>query len=182
MDIQLIDINKLKAAEYNPRKISDSELNKLKNSITEFGLVDPIIINSDRTVIGGHQRLKELESLGHKEALCVIVDLSKDKEKVLNLSLNKISGDWDDDKLSELLLELENESDIDMALTGFDDDEIDELLYELEDELEEKTEELKPYKMTHILLSFSPMKLSAIEPHLKKILQIEGIEYEQSSN
>lgn len=149
MNIQKIKITELKPAEYNPRKDlkpEDIEYQKIKRSITEFGYVAPIIINNDMTVISGHQRLKVLEELGYNEVECVIVELNKNKEKALNIALNKISGDWDNAKLEELLAELK-ETDIDMDITGFSFDEVDNILkdvvgskedeFDLEEELKE---------------------------------------------
>jgi len=133
MNIQKINIEKLKAAEYNPRKdltLEDEEYQKIKRSLTEFGYVAPVIVNSDMTVIGGHQRLKVLKELGYKEIECNIVDLDKNKEKALNIALNKISGEWDNDKLEELLAELK-ETDIDMDMTGFSLDEVDDILKDI---------------------------------------------------
>ena len=133
MNIQKINIEKLKAAEYNPRKDlkpEDEEYQKIKKSILEFGYVAPIIVNSDMTVIGGHQRLKVLRELGYTEIECNIVDLDKAKEKALNIALNKISGEWDNAKLEELLAELKNE-DIDMDITGFSFDEVDNILKDI---------------------------------------------------
>lgn len=134
MNIQKIDIEKLKAAEYNPRKDlkpEDEEYQKIKRSILEFGYVAPIIVNADMTVIGGHQRLKVLKELGYKEVECNIVDLDKTKEKALNIALNKITGEWDNSKLEELLAELK-ETDIDMDMTGFTFDEVDNILKDIE--------------------------------------------------
>lgn len=82
------------------------------------------------TVIGGHQRLKVLKELGYTEVECVVVDLDQKKEKALNIALNKISGDWDNDKLEELLAELK-QTDIDMDITGFSFDEVDEILKDI---------------------------------------------------
>lgn len=133
MNIQKINILKLKPSEYNPRKDlkpEDEEYKKIKNSILEFGYVSPIIINSDMTVIGGHQRLKVLKELGYEQIQCIIVNLDKNKEKALNLALNKISGEWDDEKLEQILTELK-ETDIDMNITGFSNDEIDDILKEV---------------------------------------------------
>ncbi len=133
MNIQKIKIEKLKPADYNPRKDlkpEDEEYQKIKRSITEFGCVEPIIINADMTVIGGHQRLKVLKELGYEEVECVVLDLDKNKEKALNIALNKITGEWDNDKLEELLAEL-NETDIDMNTTGFSFDEIDDILKDI---------------------------------------------------
>lgn len=133
MNIQKIRIEKLKPADYNPRKDlkpEDEEYQKIKKSITEFGCVEPIIVNTDMTVIGGHQRLKVLKELGYEELECVILDLDKNKEKALNIALNKITGEWDNDKLEELLAEL-NETDIDMNTTGFSFDEVDNILKDI---------------------------------------------------
>lgn len=130
MNIQIIDIQKLKPAEYNPRKDlkpEDEEYQKIKKSLVEFGYVAPIIVNNDMTVIGGHQRLKVLQELGYTEIECNVVDLDKNKEKALNIALNKITGDWDNGKLEELLAELK-EADVDMDITGFSFDEVDNIL------------------------------------------------------
>ena len=133
MNIQIIDINKLIPATYNPRKDlkpDDAEYIKIKNSIVKFGFVSLLVINKDMTVIGGHQRLKVLKDLGITEVECIVVDLDKTNEKALNIALNKIQGDWDEDKLEALLQELKLE-EFDMNLTGFDFDEVDEILNDI---------------------------------------------------
>lgn len=130
MNIQIIEINKLKRAEYNPRKElkpEDEEYKKLEKSINEFGHVLPIVVNSDMTVIGGHQNLTVLENKGYKEVECNVLNLNKTQEKALNLALNKISGEWDYNKLEDILAELK-EADIDMDTTGFSFDEVDDIL------------------------------------------------------
>lgn len=151
MNIQKLKIESLKPAEYNPRKDlkpEDEEYQKIVRSIKEFGYVDPIIVNKDLTVIGGHQRLKVLKEQGYSEIECNVVDLDKDKEKALNLALNKISGEWDNDKLEQLLAEL-RDTDINMDITGFSNDEIDNILKDVigsqEDDfdLEEALEEIE---------------------------------------
>ena len=142
MKIEKIKIEKLKPAEYNPRKDlkpEDEEYQKIKKSITEFGYVAPVIVNSNMTVIGGHQRLKILKELGYTDVECVIVDLDPNKEKALNIALNKISGDWDNDKLEELLSELK-QTDIDMDVTGFSFDEVENILKETLDSKEDDFE------------------------------------------
>lgn len=134
MNIQKIKIENLKPAEYNPRKDlkpEDEEYKKIKRSILEFGYVAPVIVNKDMTVIGGHQRLKVLKELGYTEIECVIVHLDKTREKALNIALNKISGEWDNEKLEVLLQELK-QTEIDMDITGFDFDEIDDILQDIE--------------------------------------------------
>lgn len=125
LKITQIKIADLKPAEYNPRKISEEELNRLVASIKEFGMVDPVIVNKDMTVIGGHQRIKAAERLGFTEVPCNVLNLNKTQEKILNLALNKIGGEWDDEQLMKILQELETEDGLD--LTGFTEQELREL-------------------------------------------------------
>lgn len=131
MKIDRLSIDKLKMAEYNPRKDlkpGDAEYEKLKRSIEHFGYVEPVIVN-DRTglVVGGHQRVKVLKDLGYTEIEVVHVDLDEANEKALNIALNKISGEWDAEKLEDLLRELNLNEDLDVLLTGFDTSELDTL-------------------------------------------------------
>ena len=72
MKVEKKEINKLKPAKYNPRQISTKQYKDLKESIEKFSLVDPIIINRDLTVIGGHQRLKVCKELKYKVVECVV--------------------------------------------------------------------------------------------------------------
>ncbi|MDH7567932.1 MAG: ParB N-terminal domain-containing protein, partial [Clostridiales bacterium] len=130
MEIQKIPAEKLKAAKYNPRKNlkpGDPEYEKLRRSIEEFGYVEPVIWNR-RTgnIVGGHQRYKVLTALGIKEIDCVVVDMDEEREKALNVALNKVGGDWDVPLLTDLLKDLES-SGFDVSLTGFDAAELDEL-------------------------------------------------------
>lgn len=148
MKIETIKIKDLKAAKYNPRKdlkSEDKEYQKIKKSILKFGYVETIIVNKDLTVIGGHQRLKILEELGYEEIECNVVDLTKDEEKALNIALNNLSGDWDNQKLEDLIAELK-EKDFDLDVTGFDEEEIENMLDEsidLKDDNFELEKELK---------------------------------------
>lgn len=123
-------LKELVAADYNPRKAltpEDSEYQKIKRSIEEFGYVDPIIINEDGTIIGGHQRCTVLKDLGYEEADVVVVSLDKQREKALNIALNKITGEWDELKLKDLLLDLDL-GDYDISLTGFEQEDLAELV------------------------------------------------------
>lgn len=130
MIIEKIKVEKLIPADYNPRKDlqpGDSEYEKIKRSLEEFGYVDPVIWNKTTgRVVGGHQRLKVLASMGRTEVECVVVELNEEKEKALNVALNKISGDWDKEKLAVLMTDLDA-ADFDVSLTGFDAAEIDDL-------------------------------------------------------
>ena len=101
MKVKKIDINKLQPASYNPRQISTKQYKDLKESIEKFDLVDPIIVNKNgNVVIGGHQRLKVCKDLKHTEIDCVVLDLTKEEEKELNIRLNKSGGEFDLDILA----------------------------------------------------------------------------------
>ena len=107
MKIEQIKASKLKPATYNPRQISTKQYKDLSKSIATFGLVAPIIVNKNGyVVIGGHQRLKVLNEMQTDTIPCVVLDLSKEKERELNVRLNKNTGDFDIDILA-------NEFDID---------------------------------------------------------------------
>ena len=106
MKIEKIEINKLKPATYNPRQISTKQYKDLKESIDKFGLVDPIIINKDMTIIGGHQRYKIWAEKAKQSSIdditipCVVLELNKEQERELNIRLNKSGGEWDMDILA----------------------------------------------------------------------------------
>ena len=139
IEVEKIKITDLIPSDYNPRIMPENESTKLRNSLETFGLVDPIVINlKNNHIIGGHQRFEvlidqhlednkifdelNLIKLGDIGWVFTDTDLkveSDDHEKALNLVLNKISGEWDTEKLYLVLDELEvNNFDID--LTGFD--------------------------------------------------------------
>jgi len=139
MIIEKKKLSELIPADYNPRKDlqpGDPEYDKLKRSLDQFGYVDPIIWNkATGRIVGGHQRLKVLKDSGIEEVECVIVDLDEEHEKALNIALNKISGEWDKDKLSLLITDLQG-TDFDVSLTGFDQAELDDLFkYDLKDKV-----------------------------------------------
>ncbi len=132
MVIRTISLTKLKPAPYNPRvdlKPGDPVFEQLKRSMETFGVVEPIVWNRrSGHVVGGHQRLAVLRELGHTHADVVMVDLSDEQERALNLALNKIAGAWDEQKLADLLEELTSDAAFDLSLTGFERGELDELL------------------------------------------------------
>lgn len=122
MNTVLVPIDDLKFASYNPRTISTHEFESLQRSIDEFGFVEPVVVNrKSGTIVGGHQRARAAKSLGMTEVPVVYVELDDKKERALNVALNKVSGEWDDQLLQELLLGLDED---DLLLTGFDDEEL----------------------------------------------------------
>ncbi len=137
MEIKSLLVKDIKYAPYNPRRISEEVLSKLKRSIEEFGYVEPIVVNK-RTmhVVGGNQRLKVLRQLGIEEVQAVIVDLDDTHEKALNIALNKINGEWDLGKLKEIFEELEQNIEM-INLTGFDPEEVEKITEHAVREIEE---------------------------------------------
>ncbi|MBQ9664826.1 MAG: DNA modification methylase [Oscillospiraceae bacterium] len=134
-ELKVLPISVLKPAEYNPRKKlkpGDKEYEKIKNSIEEFGFADPLVVNADMTIIGGHQRLNVAIELGYTEVPCAVVDVDKTREKALNIALNKITGEWDEQMLADLLTDLK-EADYDLDYTGFDAPEVDQLFSNIYD-------------------------------------------------
>ncbi len=142
MIIKTMKLSELSPAKYNPRKElkpGDPEFEKLKSSIENFGYVELIVVNAanNNTVISGHQRLSVLKCMGKTEAECVIVEMDADSEKALNIAMNKVSGDWDNEKLALVISDLQG-ADFDVSLTGFDPAEIDALFRDtLEDGVKE---------------------------------------------
>lgn len=134
INIVEVPINELRVSEYNPRKHSVEQLEQLKESITRFGLVDPILCNSaeDRKniVIGGHFRLKVAKTLDYKTVPVVYINIPDlEKEKELNIRLNKNTGDFDLNLLAEF-------DETFLADIGFDSEELDNI-FPVDEEKEE---------------------------------------------
>jgi len=115
---------------YNPRKISEKEKKDLQTSITEFGTVVPIILNTgtrENIIIGGEKRIHIYTDLGYKEVECMIPsrELTLEEEKELNLRLNKNTGSWSEELLKDF--------DIDVLLgVGFGDEELQNFFDDVE--------------------------------------------------
>lgn len=182
METKVLKLDEIKPAKYNPRvelKFGDQEYEALKNSLTRFGVATPLIVNKTTgNLVSGHQRLNVLKQMGETETEVVVIEMDADKEKLLNIALNKIDGEWDMDKLEVLFA---NFADDDIKFTGYTTDELDKLFgkventepnYEYEDDTdgeksdEPKTENDKSEKQFSIHLSF-PAK-EAAESWLKE--------------
>ena len=153
MEWKTLSVDTLRPAAYNPRKklkAGDKEYEKIKNSILEFGYVEPIIVNYDMTVIGGHQRLTVLKDLGYTEVQCVQVHIEdENKVKALNIALNKITGAWNEQLLADLIVDLQS-ADFNTDFTGFEAPEIEQLFSKVhnkdiqEDDFDVEAELQKP--------------------------------------
>lgn len=144
---QFVPISDLVPNERNPRHMTKAEMNKLKRSLKEFGFVDPIIVNKHESrknvIIGGHQRVEAAKEVGIVEVPVVYVVLTLERESLLNLALNKISGEWDDAKLYEMLLDIER-FPVDLTLSGFDEHVIDEIMARNEEQEKEDLLDVVP--------------------------------------
>ena len=143
LHIVQVKISALNPAPYNPRKWSEETTKQLTESIQRFGLVDPILVNSNtnrkNVVIGGHFRLHVAKQLGYKEVPVVYIDIPNiESEKELNIRLNKNLGEWDYELLAEF-------DDTLLADIGFSSEELDDIFdisldepetFDLEKELE----------------------------------------------
>lgn len=133
--IEYLPIDQLRAAEYNPRIMPEEDMEKLMESLRRFGFVDPVVWNqSSGFIVGGHQRVEAAKRLGMTEVPVVAVSLTDDEERLMNVGLNGISGQWDRDKLGELLADLKSRAgdlelaDLSFDLTGFGEAAIAELI------------------------------------------------------
>ncbi len=138
-------IDDLIGAEYNPRELTDKQYKDLKDSLKRFGIVDPVIVNKHPErmdiIVGGHQRTRVWKDLGNDTISTVEVELSPEKEKELNIRLNKNTGQFDKDALANYfdtkdLIEWGFEEyefgfvdDIDYSI--LDDEDLDEELAEM---------------------------------------------------
>lgn len=150
------NISELIKAEYNPRKLSAKQREDLRSSLQRFGVVTPVLVNmnNDRKniIIGGHQRVSVWEELGNKTIDCIEIDLTLEKEKELNVRLNKNTGEFDFDLLEEFF-------DVDdLVGFGFDDYSFDKGedvdLDEFFEEQKKQTDSIEKEKKT-IILEFS---------------------------
>jgi len=133
-EYQEVDIKKLKYFKGNPRKITPEELEKLKRSISEFGFVEPVVIDEEYKLIGGHQRIKAARDLSYtaKIPAIVISGYSEIEKKALNIALNKLSGTWDITLLTDWLHNIKLEG-LDFTLTGFTLPDLQDLNITFED-------------------------------------------------
>jgi len=134
------DIDSLIFAEYNPRQLTKDQHQHLKDSIQRFGLVDPILVNNHKDrkdiIIGGHQRVRVAKDLNIDKIPCIELSLTYERERELNIRLNKNSGSWDYDVLANMF-EMEELQDwgfdenqlagfVDIDYSALDDDSLDE--------------------------------------------------------
>src|SRR5262245_29683746 len=136
LEIRTLPLADLKPAPYNPRRVLSPKspaYRKLKASLEQFGLVEPLVWNeATGRVVGGHARLRILRELGVTQVPVSVVHLDEAREKALNIVLNnqEAQGRYDPTKLADLLAELQALPELEM--TGFDDTTLAALRFEPE--------------------------------------------------
>ena len=104
MKVTMVNISEINVAEYNPRTIKEKDFKHIKKSLKKFGFVEPIVVNKNKdrfnVIVGGHQRVNVAKELGIKEVPVVYVNLDEEREKELNIRLNKNMGKFDYDVLA----------------------------------------------------------------------------------
>ena len=161
MIIKIKKIKDLIFAEYNPRKLTTEEYQNLKDSLLRFGIVDPIIVNMNKDrkniLIGGHQRVRVWQDLNNKTIPAIEVNLPFEKERELNIRLNKNTGSWDWDLMA-------NEFDLDeLKQWGFNEndgeifspDDLIEMANPLNSETENKFATELDRESNYIVLKFT---------------------------
>jgi ParB-like chromosome segregation protein Spo0J len=185
MKIVEIEIEKLNPARYNPRKNlkpGDPQYESLKKSIEEFDYIDPVIWNErSGNIVSGHQRFKILKDRGDSHIQVSVVDLDDNKEKLLNIAMNKISGEWDFPLLKDLIAEIDTGL-MDISITGFGTDELKKLFdYDVKDNIKDVNYEKPPVKMVWVLMGIPLENMIDVQETLTKIQGTTGVIYEQTA-
>jgi ParB-like chromosome segregation protein Spo0J len=186
MNIQKIPRKQINPAPYNPRrdlKPGDPEYDALYRSVKEFGLVQLLAWNKRTgTLVGGHQTLKVLDDLGRTEIDVAVVDMDPIRERALNIALNKIQGDWDQDKLRDLLLEIDQSDEVDLELTGFSQQDLQALLGEIDESPGPTPLEILPnVSMVWVFAGIPLEQYSEASIHIESLSQIPGVFLEQTA-
>ena len=181
MEILTLPLSQLQPAPYNPRvelTPQSPRYRKLKRSLEQFGLVEPLVWNR-RTghVVGGHQRLRIMAELQWREAPVAVVDLSLEREKALNVILNnrEAQSDWDMPRLRELLEELESLPEPDLGSTGFDPAHLEMLREELTPAVPVPPEPEEP-RLYEVVLLIPATEYEAVRPELDAFLEKHAVE------
>lgn len=178
MTIELVPIDDLKFADYNPRNITEKQVEDLKKSINDFGLVEPVVVNSNidrfNIIIGGHQRVRILKILAYKEVPVFYIALDEKRERELNVRLNKNIGDWDWNKLAN---EFDNEdlisygftnAELGMSDNGKEDIDTDDLGSTLDSYLDGN--------IRQVVLYFKKEEYESVLPRLEAVMKETGVE------
>src|SRR5688500_7477347 len=145
LEVVQVDIDLLRPDPANPRRISEVQIEALTRSIREYGFVQPVLARrKDGTVIAGHQRLTAAKA-GLEDRPDRMARPFDRRRPLLNLSLNKVSGEWDEELLARLIADLTPVTDLDLSLSGFTEEELVQLLKSLD--VREKKDRVKDFDL-----------------------------------
>jgi len=149
MKIEIADITSIKPYENNPRKLSETAIEKVAMSLKEYGFRQPIVVDKDRVIVAGHTRFRASKKLGLKQVPVSIIDnLTEEQINAYRIADNRTAeeSEWDNELLKMEIKELEAK-DFKLDLLGFNDDQLNDILFEEkqgltdEDEVPETPEE-----------------------------------------
>ncbi len=170
LNIEIVDIEEIKESNYNSRIHSEAQVEKIANSIAEFGFVNPIIIDEENEIIAGHGRFMAARYLKLKEVPTIrLTHLTDDKKRAFIIADNKIalSGEWDYDMLKEEFdTILKSEMNID--LLGFNRNFIDSMFKEKDPDA------LVVHKLKTLKINFDADDYDTTLDSLNSIMEKEG--------
>jgi ParB family chromosome partitioning protein len=177
LNIEIVDIEEIKESNYNSRIHSDAQVEKIANSIEEFGFVNPIIIDEGNEIIAGHGRYTAARYLKLKEVPTIrLTHLTEDKKRAFIIADNKIalSGEWDYDMLKEEFdTILKSEMNID--LLGFNRNFIDSMFKEKDPDA------MVVHKLKTLKINFDADDYDTTSDSLNSIMEKEGcVDYEET--
>ena len=120
--IEQVPVSKLKPYENNAKKHSKKQIQQIADSITEFGFLNPCLIDAEYNIIAGHGRMMAAQQLGMETVPCIFVEgLTEAQRRAYILADNRLTelGEWDMDLVAKELEALEKEFDFNIDLTGF---------------------------------------------------------------
>ena len=179
LPIETVSVDRLQPAPYNPRialRPGIESYERLKRSLEEFDLVQPIVWNRQTGhVVSGHQRLGLLKREGVTELDVVVLDLPIEREQALNVTLNNpnVGGDWDMDKLGDLLSQLSDLEELDVSITGFDTQEMKYLTLSPYENSELEEEEVATYRVS---FEVETEQWEAFRPQLDQFLATQNLQ------
>ncbi len=182
MEIRNVPLQSLQPADYNPRvtlKPGMPGYERLQRSLHTFGLVQPLVWNETTGhLVGGHQRLELLRQRGDATVPVVVVKLSLETEKTLNVALNnaRVGGEWDVDRLTTLVEELVALPDIDATLTGFSTAELAGLLYCPDEDFINAEDSQTVEGSVVVTLEIPPHRWEAVRAPLEAVLKTLDLE------
>ncbi|MBA7478832.1 hypothetical protein ES707_14260 [subsurface metagenome] len=145
MEIQKINIDKLKPLPFNPKIHPEDQINRIVKSLNEFGFTNPILATKDNYIMAGHGRIDAARKAGISKVPVIYFDFDLNKAKAYNIADNRLAELAEDDmpKLKDLLQELDT-GDLDMEAIGYSENELEELMTQFYEPEENEKDDIVP--------------------------------------